>query len=125
MISTMHPITGEPLPPELVVFEVGGPLFFGAAQKAISQLHAVDRTVRVVVIDLSSVPAIDVTGLVALESAVDSLYRDGIHAVLGGVNEQPARALERAHWQSSEGRLEIFTDMKEAMAVARAMVQLV
>ena len=108
-----------------MVFEVAGPLFFGAAQKAISQLRAVDRMIRVVVIDLSSVPAMDVTGLVALESAVDSLYRDGIHAVIGGVQPQPARALERAHWHAGEGRLEICPTLEQAVQVARTLAQLV
>ena len=37
-----------------------GPLFFGAAQKAMAALQSVDKAVRVVILDLRSVPAIDV-----------------------------------------------------------------
>lgn len=125
LISAVHPVSDEPLPADVVVFEVRGPLFFGAAQKAISQLRTVDRAVKVVVIDLSSVPAMDVTGMVALESAVDSLYHDGIHTILGGVQDQPRRVLDRAHWHKGEGRLEICGDLSKAVEVARAMAVLV
>lgn len=81
----------------VLVYAVGGPLFFGAAQRAMSSVDLVDPTkARRVVLDLSAVPAIDATGLVALESTVDRLRRSGIEVVLAGVRPQPARALERS-----------------------------
>src|SRR6185503_2575625 len=59
----------EPLPRGVVLYEIAGPLFFGAAQAAMSALqHVEQRGVRVVVLDLRSVPAVDATGLVSLES---------------------------------------------------------
>jgi len=43
------------------LYEIAGPLFFGAAEKAFDALTVVESRVRVVVIDLEEVPAIDAT----------------------------------------------------------------
>ena len=76
-----HPLlTG--LPKSVLVYEVAGPLFFGAAQKAMSALHRVPTGVKVVLLDLSSVPAMDATGLVSLETAVERLHALGVYVVL-------------------------------------------
>jgi len=93
-----HPLASG-LPPSVVVYEVAGPLFFGAASKAMGALSAVDRGVRVVLLDLSSVPAMDATGLVNLEAAAARLASAGIAVVLGGLQPQPLRTLARAGWR--------------------------
>jgi SulP family sulfate permease len=66
--------------------------------------------VHTVIIDLEDVPAIDATGLVALESAVKGLNRSGVKVVLSGVQPQPRRALEKAGFEDEKGRLEITDD---------------
>ena len=80
----------------MLLYEVAGPLFFGAAQKAMSALHRVPTGVKVVLLDLSSVPAMDATGLVSLESAVERLQALGVYVVLAGVQSQPLRVLAKA-----------------------------
>ncbi len=124
LIGDHHPTLDEPLPKGLLVYEIAGPLFFGAAQRAMSQLHALDRKTRVVLLDLSDVPVMDATGLVNLESAVDRLYRAGIHVILAGVNDQPRSVLAKAHWSQQEGRIEIFSSFNQGFATARALTQL-
>lgn len=89
-----HPV--YELPPGVVVYEIAGPLFFGAAEKAFDALTTVESTVRAVIIDLDDVPAIDATGLVALESTIDKLNDAGIAVHLSGLQTQPLRALDRA-----------------------------
>lgn len=77
-------------------YEIAGPLFFGAAHKAMEALISVDHSVRHVVIDLSDVPAVDATGLVALQSSLRHLHRLGITVSIEGVRPQPERALTKA-----------------------------
>ncbi len=118
-----HPRLHEPLPPGVLLYDVAGPLFFGAAQKAMSTLEGVLRTqVRVVVLDLEDVPAIDATGLVALESLVRRLNGAGVKVVLVGVLGQPLHALARAGWRNRKGRLRIFRSFERGIAVARRTV---
>jgi SulP family sulfate permease len=84
------------VPPGVVVYRVSGPLFFGAAQKAMGALGEIADDARAVVVQLDQVPAMDATGLVALESAIGRLRSNGIVAVLHGLRPQPRGVAERA-----------------------------
>jgi len=92
-----------------------GPLFFGAAEKAMSVLQSVDRTARVVVLDLRSVPTIDATGLANLELTLARLRESGMRVVLAGVQSQPRRALARAGWPQDAADLAIESDFDAAI----------
>lgn len=67
-----HPVLKEPLPKNVLLYEIAGPLFFGAAEKAVSTLQTV-RRYSTVILYMGAVPAMDMTGLVALESALAKL----------------------------------------------------
>ena len=97
LIGPQHPEHGRALPRGVVVYDIGGPLFFGAAHKATSQLFSFDRRdVRVVLLDLEDVPSIDATGIVNLRSAIDRLQSGGIAVLLCGLQPQPSQALCKA-----------------------------
>jgi sulfate permease, SulP family len=83
------------LPHGVVAYEISGPLFFGAAQKAMAALDIADRA-KVVILLMDEVHAMDATGLVALESALDELKVNRCFAILTGVRPQPLRVLVRA-----------------------------
>jgi SulP family sulfate permease len=111
----------EPLPPGVILYEIAGPLFFGAANKAMTTLQSVARKgVKVVVLDLRAVPMLDATGLVALDSTLGKLRAAGILVVLAGVQGQPLRALAKAGWRNKEGELAIGKEFDKALEVARA-----
>jgi SulP family sulfate permease len=111
----------EPLPPGVILYEIAGPLFFGAANKAMTTLQSVARKgVRVVVLDLRAVPMLDATGLVALDSTLGKLRAAGIVVVLAGVQAQPLRVLAKAGWRNIPGALAIGRNFDKAIEVARA-----
>ena len=113
----------EPLPRGVLLYEIAGPLFFGAAQRAIGVISRVDRRgVKVVVLDVLAVPAVDATGLVNLQSLVARLNTDGIKVILAGVQPQPMRTFARARWRTRKGRLRIFRSFERGIALARATV---
>lgn len=103
-----HTVAG--LPPGVVFYDIAGPLFFGAAEKALGALAVVGEGVHTVIIDLEDVPAVDATGLVALESIVERLNRKGAKVVITGVRPQPRRALDKAGFHDEAGKLEITDD---------------
>jgi SulP family sulfate permease len=120
LIGDAHPELREPLPRGVVLYEVAGPLFFGAAQAAVSALQSVEkRGVQAVVLDLQAVPAMDATGLVNLESLIRRLNDNGVKVILAGVQPQPMRTLARAGWRNRSGRLRIFRSFDRAIAGAR------
>jgi SulP family sulfate permease len=121
LVGEGHPDLAEPLPRGVLLYDIAGPLFFGAAQRAMHALQAVEgRHVSVVVLDLDHVPAIDATGIVALESLVARLNESGVKVILAGIQGQPLRALSRAGWRNRKGRLRIFQSFERGIAVARA-----
>jgi len=123
LVAEGHPALTEPLPRGVVLYDIAGPLFFGAAQKAMRALQAMEaRHVRVVVLDVEHVPAIDATGIVALESLVARLNEAGIKVILVAIQRQPLRALARAGWRNRKGRLRIFRSLDRGLAVAEATV---
>jgi SulP family sulfate permease len=123
LVGEGHPDLDEPLPRGVLLYEIAGPLFFGAAQKAMSALRAVEqREVKVVVLDVERVPAMDATGIVGLESLVRRLNEAEVKVILVGVQGQPLRALARAGWRNRKGRLRIFRSFERGIAVARRTV---
>lgn len=86
-----------PTPPGVAVYQIAGPLFFGAAHKATTNLFGLQKTkTRVVVLELTDVPAIDATGIVNLRSAIERLGHSGVRVVLTGLQDEPSTALRRA-----------------------------
>jgi SulP family sulfate permease len=125
LVGEGHPDLADPLPRGVVLYDIAGPLFFGAAQRAMHALQTVEgRHVRVIILDLDHVPAIDATGIVALESLVARLNEAGVKVILAAIQDQPLRALSRAGWRNRKGRLRIFRSLERGVAVARATVAL-
>jgi len=125
LVGEGHPDLADPLPRGVVLYDIAGPLFFGAAQRAMHALQMVEgRHVRVIILDLDHVPAIDATGIVALESLVARLNEAGVKVILAAIQDQPLRALSRAGWRNRKGRLRIFRSLERGVAVARATVAL-
>jgi len=119
LLGPEHAAITPPLPPGVLVYDIGGPLFFGAAQKAMSALDTVEDGVRTIVLDLRDVPAMDATALVGLESALTRLHRMGVLVILAGVQPQPAQVLARAELRDEEGKLVVRESFEEAIAAAR------
>lgn len=115
-----HPLLREPLPEGVLLYEVAGPLFFGAAEKAMDSLHASAGEAGVVLLELGAVPVIDATGMVNLESALARLHRDNALVVLVRVQDQPAKFMARAGIVPSPGRVAFAATLEEATALARA-----
>jgi SulP family sulfate permease len=117
--SGTHPELKEPLPVGVVLYEINGPLFFGAAQKAMEALHTIEGKNDTVILDISAVPAIDGTGLVNLESAVERLEKDRVFVVISGIQPQPKAALARAGFEDEEGVMALVSTLDEAVTLAK------
>jgi sulfate permease, SulP family len=109
------------LPPGVAVFEIAGPLFFGAAQNAMGALSAIGVKTRVVVLALGNVPSIDATGLVALESALKRLQDAKKQVVLSGPLPQPRQVFERADLPRHYAHVRFAADLSAGIALAREL----
>ena len=108
----------KPLPRGVVLYDIGGPLFFGAAQAAIGALDHIAEGTRIVILDLEDVPAMDATGLVNLESALERLHNDETLVILVGVQPQPAKVLKKAGIEEEPGRIALCDTVDQAVDLA-------
>jgi SulP family sulfate permease len=109
------------LPPGVKLYEIAGPLFFGAAQRAMSTFDQITGTKdggpQSVILFLGQVPAIDATGLVALETALQKLKSSGNKVILAGMRPQVAEVVARSI-VPERGRLAIAPDLDSALSLA-------
>lgn len=84
----------QKLPLQIRVYEISGPLFFGAAG-VIEEIVVKDFT-TCLVLRMRSVPALDSTALNALKDLVQVCKSKGITIVFSHVNDQPMKVMEKA-----------------------------
>lgn len=119
LVGESHPDLGEPLPHGVLYYRIAGPLFFGAAQKAMSSLHATAPGASIVILDLEDVPVIDATGLVNLTSALARLHAQSVRTILSCAQPQPLAVLGRAGLTTRSDDRVTTTSREEALATAR------
>jgi sulfate permease, SulP family len=116
-------VTHENLPEGVSVYEIAGPLFFGAAQNAMSQIATIGTKQRVVVLALGRVPAIDATGLVALESALDRLHAAKKKVVIAGPLPEPRRVFDKANLATKHEHIYFAATLDEAISMGGGLAQ--
>jgi sulfate permease, SulP family len=113
---------GTPLPRGVVLYEINGPLFFGAAQKAMGVLNVASTNgFRVLVIHLGRVPVIDATGLVALENTISRVVGMKRQVVLAGPLPKPRQVFDRANLVAKHPGLHIAKDIEAAVSLAEEL----
>ena len=76
------------------VYELSGPLFFGAADK-IAEIHAKDFN-NCLILRMRSVNAIDATAMHALELLWEKCQKKNVTLIFSHVNEQPMSAMKKS-----------------------------
>ena len=86
----------EELPRDVLVYEIAGPIFFGAVQnfeRALLQTHTEPQAL---IVRLRHVPFMDITGLQTLESVVRELHQRGVRVLLCEANARVSEKLRNA-----------------------------
>jgi SulP family sulfate permease len=83
---------------DILLFQLGGPLSFGAA-KTMSQRMRIVKDYKVLVLDLSEVPVVGVTAALAIESIVEDAIKSRHHAFVVVGPGQPRRRLGKLNLQ--------------------------
>ncbi len=113
-----HPVLPRGMPDGVFVYDIAGPLFFGAAQRAMATLGVIADKARVVILRMDQVPDMDATGLVALESALERLEHYKCMTIIVGVQRQPRRLLRSGQVKTRFLHLRIRPDMATAITTA-------
>jgi sulfate permease, SulP family len=84
------------LPPYLLVYEIAGPMFFGAVENFERALVQTQADPKTLIIRLRRVPFMDITGIQVLEEVMQKLRLRGIRVMLCEANERVLAKLQRA-----------------------------
>lgn len=121
-LDSLHEEGPVQLPEGTILYEINGPLFFGAAQTAMQTLHTIRADdFRVLILNLGHVPVIDATGFVALERAINRAHLPGHSVILSGPLPKPTRVFDKACLERRYENLRIVPDMQAALVVAEKL----
>lgn len=107
------------IPRGVQVFEIAGPLFFGAAATFRDALGRVSKRPEVLIIRMGLVPVIDSTGLRTLADVVRRSRRDRTLVILCELHQQPAAALTRSAAMEDVGEENLAPTLEAALVLAR------
>ena len=109
------------LPSSINVYEISGPLFFGAAG-IIGQIAVKDHA-KCLILRMNSVPALDSTALNALTELYDKCTQKKITIILSHMNQQPMKVMEKAGFAQKIGMENICDNIDDAIARAEQLVK--
>ena len=110
----------QKLPLEIRVYEITGPLFFGAAD-AIEHIVVKDFT-KCLVLRMRSVPAIDSTAMNALQNLTKLCESKGITLVFSHVNEQPMKVMKKSGFVELVGEENFCSNISDALKHAEELI---
>ena len=108
------------LPLQIRVYEITGPLFFGAAD-AIEHIVVKDFT-TCLILRMRSVPALDSTALNALQNLTKVCESKGITLVFSHVNEQPIKVMVKSGFVDLVGKENFCPNIRAALDHAEKII---
>lgn len=112
------------VPAGVIIYEIDGPFFFGAAEKFRDTMAEIERAPKVLVLHTARVNVLDATGLGVIHDLVKKGRKDGSTLILSGVHSQPMLALGKSDLLDEIGEDNLVPDLEAAMVRAREMLAL-
>jgi SulP family sulfate permease len=111
------------LPKGVQVYEINGPLFFGAANSFEESDRAIGEKPKVRIIRFRNVPLIDSTGMHALKIFYEKSKKSGVHLIITGLHIQPLNEMVKHDLYDLIGEENVFASMKDSIARAEELLK--
>lgn len=109
------------VPKHTLVYEINGPMFFGAADKFAK--ISLDSKVKVLILRMRSVPAMDVNALHSLNKVVKNCQKRHITVILSHVQEQPLHMMQKAGFDKIIGTENFCDNIDQALHKAGTLLE--
>ncbi len=109
------------VPKGVQVFEITGPMFFAATEKFGNVLF--DKSTKVLIIRMRSVPAIDATGIQAIEKIIARCKKNGTKVIFSHVNEQPMKIFKKSGIFEELGEEAFCANIDAALAESEELIK--
>lgn len=107
------------VPANTLVYEISGPMFFGAADKLLS-IGVNDKT-NCLILRMRSVGAIDATAMKNFEKLYERCEQKNVTLIFSHVAEQPMAVMRKAGFDEKVGKDNFCIHIDEAISRARAL----
>ena len=107
------------IPENIAIYDINGPMFFGAAQNAINILFDTKEDINIIILNMQNVNMIDMTGIVALKSIVNNFEDKDKKLIFSGLNERILKKLEKANFNINKKNLTSFSNIEEAIIYSK------
>lgn len=101
----------------ILIYDINGPMFFGAAQKALKTLLNINEKTNIVILNMKNVSMLDVTAMVALKSIVNSFETEQKKLIFCGLNQNIQKKLERAKFDY----VTTFSNLEDAIKYSKQL----
>ncbi len=107
------------VPENTLVYEIIGPMFFGAADKIME--ISTDEKINCIILRMRGVPALDATAVNNLRKLYHKCEKHHITLILSHVNEQPMHAIHKAGFDHLIGEENFCSCIDDALERARVL----
>jgi SulP family sulfate permease len=111
------------LPPGVVIYNIDGPLFFGAAEKLERTLAHIQRPATTLILRLGHMPFLDATGISAIKEIIADFLKHGAAVILAEVRPNVLQKLERAGLLRQLGAENVAETLPAALARATTIAE--
>lgn len=109
------------VPKGVFVYEINGPLFFGASDK-IANMY-IYKNAKAVIVRMGSVPSLDATAVHKLEQFVKKCEKKNVRVIFSHVNEQPMKTMQKSGLYDEIGKENFALNIDEALKKAEEIVR--
>lgn len=111
------------IPKDTMLYEINGPLFFGASQKFQEFLTDLKQEPKVLIIRMRNVPFIDATAINRLKEFHQKLRSNGTTIIISGANRLVKEELFKSDLYSRIGKNNIIENINEAISRAECILK--
>ena len=122
LVNTKNLNIHPEIPENISIYDINGPMFFGAAQNALKTLLNTNEDIDIVILNMQNVTMIDMTAIVALKSIVDNFKNQNKRLIFCGLNNRIYRKLEKANFLFNEKYLTNLNNLDEAIYYSKNII---
>jgi SulP family sulfate permease len=116
-------IDKKQVPPGVEIYEINGPMFFGASYKFMEAMTSTGRVAKVRIIRMRNVLSLDATGLNALREQYKNSLKHGIPFIISGIHAQPLVLFEQTGLLKDIGEENVCRNIDDALQRARHVLK--
>jgi sulfate permease, SulP family len=111
------------IPAGVEVFELSGPLFFGAAYKFKDSINTIEKKPKVLILRMRNVPVIDATGLHTIEDVLRMCNREKTRLILSGLQPPVLEQIQKSRLLFKIGKRYVVADFERAVQIAQLVLE--